>query len=129
MRADCSAIALSAQSLGRVALQQSLEKVYGIRRQTGVLLQFVRLDLVKHFLSVLVELRRDSVQHFIEQHSQQLPVHTLPVATLVQHFRCQIRHTAAEGRGVRVVVDLLLTEAEVCQLGVSLLVQNHIVRF
>jgi len=93
-----------------------------------VLLQLARLDLLEHLLAVLVELWWQPVQHLLQQHAQQLPVHALAVARLVQHFGRQLRHTAAEGRLARVVLDFLLAEPEVRQLGMALLVQHHIVR-
>lgn len=51
------------------------------------------------------------------------------MARLIEHFWRQLGDTAAETGGLGVVVDFLLGQPEVSQLGVSLFVQHHVVGF
>jgi hypothetical protein len=121
-------VALAAQPFGRVALKQLFEYVNSLRTEWLVLLQLVVFDFVEHLVPVLVEVGRDAVQHFVEQDSEQVPVDTFAVARLVEHLGRQVGDAAAETGGLRVVVDLLLAQPEVGQLGVALPVEHHVVR-
>jgi len=50
------------------------------------------------------------------------------MASLIEHFRRELGHTAAETGGARGVPDVLLAQPEISQLCVPRLVQHHVVR-
>lgn len=47
---------------------------------------------------------------------------------LLEHLRCQLRHTPAEGLSDVVVVNALLRQAEICQTRMTVVVQHNVVR-
>jgi len=93
-----------------------------------VLLKLVVFDLLEHLLPVLVEVGRKPIEHLLKQHTQQIPVHALAVAGLVDHFGRQLGHTPTETRSTGVVHDFFFRQPEVSQFSVALLVQHYIVR-
>mmetsp|Transcript_20310 Transcript_20310/g.64899 ORF Transcript_20310/g.64899 Transcript_20310/m.64899 type:complete len:256 (+) Transcript_20310:89-856(+) len=110
----------AAQTLGRVGVQELLDKVLGggapeRRGEHNLPTQnvFVDGELV---VVLLVRERREPAQHLVDQNAQRPPVHRLVVARAVQDLGRQVVGRAAERVRASARVHVLLRQPKVGQL-------------
>ena len=70
-----------------------------------------------------------STDHFVKEHAEAPPINPKTMADGLDDFRGKILWRTAKGICLTILGLLDLTETEICQLQVTLMVKKHVFRF
>ena len=109
-------------ALRKVVLCQVLDKTFSIRRKTWRVLDFFLQGLLENLVRIVVHERRKASQQLVHEDSQSVPVSSLTMTCVHDHFRSHILRGTTESVSP-VPFRNLLNKSEICQLDVAIVLK------
>lgn len=119
---------LDTKTAGGVAGEQLGKDGAGVFRELVSKFEGLVQDLLVHLICVLVVEGREAVDHLVEENTEGPPVNGFVVAVSGENLGREVLGCAAEGVGLFVLFHVELTQAEIAQGNVTVVVEENVLR-